>query len=311
MNTQCQGCGATDLITTYEEGFIVCGNCGQVNDRVWSFEPECRWFDEEERRLRDRAGDPSSLLTMALLGLPTSTFTTRSDYLGTTMECQQQVKFERLLAYQRSAKQSRKRHFTRIREEIKNICHQLQLPESMVQDVLTLYVKTSQKDFIRGRSKLQVILALIFIVSMKKGITMDLNSIAQYWDLEPRKIRKMVAAIQQLLHIEIKPRWPTETKELILQLGTQLKLTPEIIETALDIHTIARKNDKEHLLDGKRPSSIAAACIYLACLARKERILLDHMAKKMKITKLTLRKRSQLIARIIKDAGNTRLQLAM
>ncbi len=312
MEPQCEACHSTVLITNHENGFVVCGDCGQVQDRVWSFEPEHKWYDEEERRTRDRTGDPLSIQTMAILGLPSSTFITSTDYMGSSLEMHDQKKYRRLLTYQKGSKISRKRHFSKVHAEIRKACHQLQLPDTLVQDVLSMYIKASERGLLRGRSKLQVILALIHMIAIKKGLHFDLKDVEDAWGIKPRKIRKMATMLNKTFCIEMNaPNSHLSTKQMIMKLGEELKMDPQTIKLASDIHDLAKRCDKNHLLDGKRPSSIAAACVYLASLSRKERLTLETMSQKLGITKITLRKRSKQIAQIMQQSGKNHLVLAM
>ncbi len=299
--TTCQACCSTSLITTHESGFLVCGDCGQVQDRIWSFEPEKKWYDEEERRLREHAGEPLSMTHVIHLGLPSSTFLPASDYTGSSLDVREQVKFKRLLQYQIGAKVSRKRHFTKVLAEIKRTCYQLQLPESLAEEVLLLYVKASKKGFLKGRSKQQVIIALIYILATQKGIMIDLNDFTLRWGIKPRKIRRLIVMLRDMFNLDVHvKRRLVNVHLLIIKIGMELNVRPGSIRLASEIYFLAKKLDKNHALDGKRPSSIAAACIYLACISQKEHLTMDAISRKMGISKITLRKRIRQLTRMMK-----------
>jgi len=283
---QCSKCGSTNIITDFEAGEEICAKCGLViSDEIINTGPEWRAFSSAEKKDRARA---SSIMSFSLYDKGFSTgFNTNRDGLGNQLDAETRQRMTRLKRYNTRSKMDDTwgRNLSIAMAELDRMAARLHLPPNLKEQAAIIYRRALKEDLIRGRSIDAFVAASLYGTCRLNGVPRSLKSISK----ESSREHSEIARSYRILIKELKIRMPVDDPiKFVSPIASRLKLKRATEFYAIDILRIAKKKRE---LTGKDPRGVAAAALYLACLAKKERRIQKEIALAAGTTEVTLRNR--------------------
>jgi transcription initiation factor TFIIB len=206
------------------------------------------------------------------------------DSRGNKIETADSMYMMRRLDFQASVENS-DRSFKRAMQEIIRISERLGIGSTVQREALSIYNKASELDLIRGRSVEGICTAAIYVACRKLSVPrllQDIIEVASHDD------RKHIAPYSKLLfrqlgiHVE-----QLSAAEYVDYVARNAHISSRTQRSALALLAIIEKNP---LLSGKRPISIAAAALYLASKKTGENSSQLRIAGATNLTPTTVRK---------------------
>ncbi|MFX1449331.1 MAG: transcription initiation factor IIB family protein [Promethearchaeota archaeon] len=288
--TKCPECGCEEIIRDYLQAELICSNCGLViSEHMIAFKTR-RAFSAEERKEREHVGSPLSNI-LPDYGLSTCIDKNNPDG-ASSKEIQ---KFNRIRKWN-TRMDWHHRNLSIATNEIRRICSHLELPSRVSDRAAILYRKVYKQNLLKGRSIKSMVCACIYIACREHKIPRTLTEICGLSSENQKTIRRCYKIILQNLKIKVPNLKATE---LIAKMASNLQISKETENRALEIIQIAKKNRN---LTGKDPKGIAAAAIYLAALEMNNRKSQSEVSKVAEITEVTLRNRYKELLKIISEA---------
>lgn len=288
---KCPGCGNTRPVYNQERAELVCEECGLVlEENMIDRGPEWRVFDVEDGDKKSRVGAPSTPL---LHDKGLSTFIGFRDPSGKPVKDRRQL--YRFHKWQRRirASTSMERNLVYALGEIDNISAALDLPKTIREEAAVIYRHATIKNFTRGRLIDSMTAAAVYAACRIKNIPRTPDEVAGV----SKSGRKEIGRAYRALHIRLKLKIPTvQPEDYVDRFCSELKFTKEgelhVKSTTRDI--LKQASDKD-LCNGKSPSGIAAAAIYIAAALNHERRTQRDAADVSGTTEVTVRNHYQRI----------------
>ena len=146
----CTDCGSDKIIERYEEGTIVCSDCGLVIDRVIETSGAPVYKNSEQAN-RAQSGPPINNLK-ADYGLSTDISTVSRDAYGSKLKSATRHKMRRLRWINARTSKSEIRNLRTALHELKRFASLLHLPQEAQATASLYYRKALKNKLIRGRS---------------------------------------------------------------------------------------------------------------------------------------------------------------
>ena len=283
----CPECGASRLINDYEQGELVCMNCGYViDDKIADRGPEWRAFNNEQRNKRTRVGAPLTY-TIHDKGLSTLIDWHNQDTYGKNLQPSQTSQVFMLRKWQRRIRvaDASERNLAFALSEMSKISSALNLPKNILETAAVFYRKAVKKRLIRGRSIQGVAAAAIYLSCRKCNIPRTLDEIAQVTYVGKKEIGRCYRFLAKELEEFIPPVLPSK---YISKFSNQLLVAGKAENIAALIIEIAKSL---HLTSGRGPTGIAAAATYIASILTGERKTQREVANIANVTEVTIRNR--------------------
>jgi len=167
--------------------------------------------------------------------------------------------------------------------ELDRMSARLSLPSNLKEQAAIIYRRALKEDLIRGRSIDAFVAASLYSTCRMNGVPRSLKSIST----ESSREHSEVARSYRILIKELKIKMPVDGPiKFVSGIASKLKLKRSTEFHAIDILRIAHKKRE---LSGKDPRGVAAAALYLACLAKKERRIQKDIAKILRWLPVQLR----------------------
>lgn len=293
---ECYSCGSSNVIRDPEAGEEICGNCGLVlHEVILDERPEWRAFNKAERISRQRVGVASSL-TMFDKGLYTN-FNGLRDGRGKQLDLETLYKMNRLRRYDNHSKLdgTHARNLSIAMAELDRIVAILYLPETIRKQAALTYRRALKRDLIRGRSIDAFVVASIYAACRASRVPRSLKSISKASSREYSEVSRTY----RLLIKEFDIRMPIDDPmKFVPEIASKLKLKRQAELHAIEILREAKRRQR---LSGKDPRGVAAASLYIACQAAKEKRMQKEVAAAAGITEVTLRNRLKGLMEILGD----------
>ena len=281
---KCPECGSKDLVHDYKRAERYCGACGMVvEERQIDTSQEWRAFDYEQRQKRDRTG---SFLTYTRhdKGLSTSIGDQGfSDLYKLTPS--KRASFYRLKRWHRQVSTATERNLRYALSELDRISSAIGLPKNIRETTALIYRKAVTKGLVRGRSMESVVAAALYAACRKHNVPRTLDEIAASSNVKKRDVGRTYRFITRELGIKL---LPTNPVDYISRFASELKLSPKVQETAVELLNKATKKD---LISGRGPTGVAAAAIYVASALCAEKRTQREVAEVAGVTEVTIRNR--------------------
>ena len=278
----CPECNSTDFEYDSSRAEVTCKVCGFVIDEnIIDQGPEWRAFDSEQRTSRTRVGAPlkGSIHDYGLCG--------EIDWKNDNISSKNVLKYYRMRKLNKRLRvsNSRERSLAFALSQIDRKCSNLGLPRDVRESASLIYRKALENRLVMGRTVECVVSASIYIACRQCGIPRTLTEIADHSTAG----RKEIGRVNRLLRRELKIKLtPTSPADYIPRFATELELSNRSQVKAI---RIAEESKSEGLTNGKGPSGIAAAALYIASLMVNERKSQKDIAEVAGITEVTLRNR--------------------
>jgi len=227
-------------------GDIVCTLCGRVaHEKVIDMGSEWRNFGEGEDKSRAESVDDinDKLATNITIGRAEEKFHASMSKLHQHITGNEQ------------------KSLTQASGKIAELGAQLSLPATVLKTSKQLYKEfdSKKKKKVRGSNTDAFIIAVIYIACKQNQLSRTFKELARETDVPEIEIRKMYKLLTKHLGSGCGTATPVASSDLVLRICSKLKLQDPVICLAQQIaKNVAVK------LEGKSPSSIAAASILMA-----------------------------------------------
>jgi len=293
IDMRCSECGGQVI---YVNGEYVCTRCGLViSEEKISMNPE--WKPAEDDK-RSRVGPPLTNM-LPSMGISTTVGKTFTDNLS---ENQIKSMFNmKILAD--SITKGNNRTLYKAASAIQYICDSLNLPKQVREEAMKIFVKSHERDLIKGRIVDIFALASVYLACRIMGVGKTLKDISQVnvggRKVDRFKLYEYVKLITEGLGIKVNA---ISIEQLIHVIAAKVyngvDCFEKKLETIRNAEEILSKLPKEFFF-GKDPNGIAAAIVYLASLKSGVTITQKEVARHAGVTEVTVRKRSREIGRIL------------
>lgn len=233
----------TPLMEDHHAGDMICSECGLVvGDRVIDVGSEWRTFS-------DSASDPSRVGAAENPLLENDLSTTIGRSTGTEY-------------HQRNAMSSTNRTLLSAIREINEIADRVNLPKIITDEAATMFKKVHEQRRLRNRPRLAIVSACIYIackVHKASRSFKEISSISAVTTKDMTKCYKNIIKLIDTSHQDLSVH--VDSGEFMSRFCSQLDLPPEVQRIATHIAATAKEMS---ITDGRNPTSIAAAAIYMA-----------------------------------------------
>jgi len=288
MVLTCPECESQHFEDNSAQGELVCVECGTIidEDRI-DDSAEYRAFNESEREKKARAGQP---LTYTKHDMGVSTEIGKGSGELYKVSGEKRAQYYRLRKWHKRLTKSKDRNLGFALSELNSMISNLNLPESVHEEVARLYEKAVDQGLVRGRSMESIISALLYIVARKQGTPRTLDEISDASGIEKREIGRAYRYVARELGLRILPAKP---QDYVPRFAGKLQLSGEVQARARSILEEAREKD---LLSGKGPTGLAAAALYIAAVLEGEKRTQREVADVVGVTEVTIRNRYKELA---------------
>ena len=267
---KCPECKSTNLITDFDTGEIVCGDCGFVlPDPIIDKGPEWRAFTDEEKAERSRVG-MSMTYTVHDKGLSTDVgggpFGIGEDAFGRKLPLETKLQMGRLRKWQihQRVHSQIERNLVRAMTELDRLKDKLTIPPPVKEMAAVIYRKILDKGLIRGRSIIWMVAACLYTACRQTGIPRTLQEIAEASSVD----KKEVARCYRLIIKELNKQMPiVDPVSCVSKIAEKIGISGKTQGRAIEI---LREAKKKGLSSGRGPMGLAAAALYIACLENNE-----------------------------------------
>ena len=288
MVLTCPECESQRFEEDSAQGELACVECGAIidEDRI-DDSAEYRAFNEAEREKKARAGQP---LTYTKHDMGVSTEIGKGSGELYKVSGEKRAQYYRLRKWHKRLTKSKDRNLGFALSELNSMISNLNLPESVHEEVARLYEKAVDQGLVRGRSMESIISALLYIVARKQGTPRTLDEISDASGIEKREIGRAYRYVARELGLRILPAKP---QDYVPRFAGKLQLSGEVQARARNILEEAREKD---LRSGKGPVGLAAAALYIAAVLEGEKRTQREVADVVGVTEVTIRNRYKELA---------------
>jgi len=290
---KCPECGASHLIRDYSRAELVCNKCGfVVEEDLIDHGPEWRAFDSDERDKKTRVGAPVNY-TIHDKGLSTVIGWQNRDYYGRYIPPRNRAQLFRLRKWQKRIRISdgTERNLASALTMLDKLSSGLNLPRIVRETAAMLYRKIASLKICRGRNMECVAAAVLYAACRQCNVPRTLREIGEIANIPKKEIGRNYRYISRKIQLRI---LPTSPRDYIPRFCSQLKLDNNVRVKTLEIINSAYG---EELISGRGPSSIAAACLYIATLLCDVRITQREISVVAGVTEVTIRNRYKELVR--------------
>ena len=283
----CPECGGDRLMRDYEQGELVCVNCGYVlQDRLADSGPEWRAFDDEQRAKRTRVGAPLTY-TIHDKGLSTMIDWHDKDTYGKDLSPGQRAQVYRLRKWQRRVRVSdaTERNLAYALSELSKMSSALNLPKNILETASVVYRRAVRKRLIRGRSIQGVTAAALYMACRKCDVARTLDEIAQISSVNKKEIGRSYRFMVKELEAFVPPSAPVC---YVSRFSNKLSIVGKVETVA---YRILQTATAIRLTSGRGPTGIAAAATYIASVLAGEKRTQREIAEIANVTEVTIRNR--------------------
>ena len=251
--------------------------------------PEWRAFDADQRTNRARTGAPMTL-TIHDKGLSTMIDWRNRDFYGRAISSKNRAQLYRLRKWQRRIRVSNatERNLAFALSELDRMASALGLPRNIRETAAVVYRDAVDKNLIRGRSIEGVAAAALYAACRQCSVPRTLDEIAEVSRVSRKEIGRTYRFVSRELGLRSPPDLPDRT--IVPRFCSGLTLNGEVQSRAVEI---LRQADERELTNGRAPTGVAAAAIYIATILCGERRTQREVAEVAGVTEVTIRNRYQ------------------
>ncbi|UWG49275.1 Transcription initiation factor TFIIB, Brf1 subunit/Transcription initiation factor TFIIB (plasmid) [Halalkaliarchaeum sp. AArc-CO] len=279
-NASCPECDGSIVV---ESGERRCSDCSLViEDSRIDHGPEWRTFQNEETT-RSRTGAP---LTQARHDRGLSTKIGRKqDGNGNTLSGKKRSQLGRLRRENTRGrfKSKKERNLAEACTEINRLTSALDLPSAALERASKIFRKAHEADLLMGRSIETIASGSVYAAVRCGTWTRTIEEIAEVSRVSKAKVELGYQVMNVELELEAKPQSP---QEFVPQLSSKLELSNQVERRAV---TLAKEVFETGLASGRKPSGVAAGCLYHAARECGEDLTQSEVASVANTTPVTVR----------------------
>ena len=174
---------------------------------------------------------------------------------------------------------------------MKNECAKLnrnyEINEQILAKTQEYFAKAIQKKLSVGRSRVELFYASLYLAFRMLEIPKLVSAISKISDVNPAKLRKQYCFLASKLELTVPPVNP---KQLIMSSSDKLGVSRNIIGRAM---SLVEEAQKRRITEGRAPSSVAAAAIFVACQKEGKDIRQASIAQVFDVSTVTIRNYSR------------------
>ncbi len=291
-NIQCPECHSNALNQDTVHAEIVCNRCGYVLDSdLIDYGPEWRAFDHEQFTKRAHTGAPMNPL-LRDKGLSTDIGWKNVDYRGASIPHRNRAQLYRLRRWNRRTRVSNaiQRNTIQAITAITRSSSQLGLPRSIRENAAFIYRKATINDLLRGRRTEGMAAAALYAACRQCNLPRTLDEIVNASSATRTEIGRGYRHLAKELQLKL---LPTAPQDYLPRFGNHLQLSTDVLAQAKEILDEA---DRKNTTNGRGPTGLAAAAIYIASILCNKRTTQKKIADTLGITEVTIRNRYKELA---------------
>jgi transcription initiation factor TFIIB len=223
------------------------------------------------------------------MGLSTKIGKEATDATGNVIDAATRTRMGRLRMWNsRSQSHSAtERNLQKAFSMLSRIKDRLGLPNHVTEKAAYTYRKAQERGLIRGDTIGSVLAASIYAAARQSGVLRTLEDISEVSDIKPGEVARSYRRIISELDIKVPL---IDLRKYIVKVANNLNFDEKIKRKALELMEQAQKNN---LVVGKDPISMAASILYLVNLAERKPRTQADIAKAAGVTEVTVRNRSK------------------
>jgi len=284
---RCARCGKGNILTDSSTGENFCGKCGYVIiDKSEADGPEWRSFSKDDGTDRARTGTPTSL-AMHDMGLATVIGQTDKDATGKPLSANMRSTIERLRTWDNRTQvhEPVDRNYRQAFSELGRLKDKLAVGDAVIEKAAYIYRKALEKGLVRGRSISALIASALYAACRDTQTPRTLKDIGIASNVK----RKDITRCYRLLLLELSLKMPVvDPVNCIARIASKAGLSEKTKRGATKILKIA---EEKKISSGKDPMGLAAAALYVACVANGENKTQRDVADAAGVTEVTIRNR--------------------
>lgn len=294
-------CDDPQYIDDISRGETVCKNCGcVVVDRHIDSGKDWRSFTKDDEDIRCRTGSPMNPFIYDG-GMSTRIGGGKNDYMKGSLDSRSEARDRRLRKWNnRWMNQGREyKNFADAMDYLKKYSNIFEIPKNVQKEIAHLYKKSIQNACMKHKTIRSTILAFIYIMCQKHKIPKDVEEITTSGCISKKEFNRYRHRVMRILNIRAEPAKP---EDYIVRIFENLKIDDySILNIAKRILEKVRSQGDAALryTNGKDPSGLAAAAIYLTCILKKYRRTQQQISEVANVTEVTLRQRYHGLCKIL------------
>jgi len=286
-NLTCPECHSHNLNQDAYRAEIVCNRCGYVLDSdLIDYGPEWRAFDHDQYTKRAHNGPPINPLLYDK-GLSTDIGWKNTDYRGASIPHRNRAQINRLRKWNRRTRVSNviQRNITQATTSITQISSRLGLPRSIRENAAFIYRKATLNDLVRGRRIEGMAGAALYAACRQCNYPRTLDEIVRATSASRTEVGRGYRHLSKELPLKLMPTTP---QDYLPRFGSQLQVSTDVLEKAKEILNEA---DRRNITNGRGPTGLATAALYIASILCKKRTTQKKIADTIGVTEVTIRNR--------------------
>lgn len=286
----CPDCGHTAFFHNKEKGEVICRNCSYViDDTLIDFGEDTRSFDFEELSTKSRTGAPFD--PRVANNLTTS--------VGNSSDIDKLPKKTKMLMQRIRKKNSwtsssLEVNFSAALTQLRLISSYVRLPDQVEREAAVIYRRAAEKGLTIKRSIESIVVGSAYIAARQYGLPKTMDEFVKASKIPKKVLGKTYKMIVRELDIKITPSNPIDYIE---RFGSALGLSAK---TQTEAIKMIEKSQKEEIVSGLSPVSVAATTLYLSALKAGERRTQKEVSEATNITEATLRSRCKDFMKALK-----------
>lgn len=279
---KCPECNGP-LSSHADKGEIICYNCGLVIDDKM-IRAELPFKSEEDGGGLDGVGPISSYTDVSM-----GTQTNVGNYSDLKLlPSKSRYRYERLRIWQNRTNISIERNFKFALSEIKRVISLLHQNQRVEEEAARIYREAAFKGLVRGRAIENVVAASVYAACRLYDTPVSLKDLeTKYGASRKKEIGQTYRLIIRALNLKMVPQIPID---YVPKICSALNLSANTQTYAMEILS-NKKDQKDHILSGKSPLSLAASAVYISSLINREKRTQQQIAQASGVTEVTLRNR--------------------
>ncbi|CAI8028858.1 Transcription initiation factor IIB [Geodia barretti] len=284
---RCPRCAQGGILSDTTTGENFCDKCGFVlSDKAAASGPEWRSFSKDDGTDRARAGTPTSL-AMHDMGLATVIGHTDKDATGKPLSASMRSTIERLRTWDNRTQvhEPIDRNYRQAFSELDRLKDKLAVGDAVIEKAAYIYRKALEKGLVRGRSISALIASALYAACRDTQTPRTLKDIGIASNVK----RKDITRCYRLLLLELGLKMPVvDPVNCIARIASKTGLSEK---TKRDATKILKTAEESKISSGKDPMGLAAAALYVACVANGENKTQRDVAEAAGVTEVTIRNR--------------------
>lgn len=281
------------MVTDDHTGEILCSSCGLVLvEKTQVSGPEQQTFTSVEYFEKSRTGAKTSL-AINDMGLSTIIGKTNRDASGNSLSGGMKQTFDRLRMWDNRSKsgnsEARMRSAFTLLDTVRT---KLSLSDTIIEEAAYLYRKAKTKK-IRGRRIDCLTLASLYLSCRQSSAPRTIPDIASAGNISIKDLSRHVRLLIEDLDLKI------ESYDSSFFINRIASMVNAIEKSKRDALAILSKIKENGYADGKNPIALAAAALYLSCIHNGERLTQRQIAEATGISTVTIRMRSESLAKSV------------